>query len=268
MTKMHSGVVLAAASAAMAVMAGTALTATAASAAKARRCPVVFGHGGYPEGPDASRKDRIRQANNPSAVKDMRRAGADGVEADVQLTRHGTKAVMWHNTTTNGLTGPRRAITDLWWKTGPDNLRDRRISRGPYKGERVYTLREWLDHARASRSFVLLEIKYQAREILASRQYGEAGWREISGPIRERQHRQPIMVYSTDPWIQSELERRHPELIKGPEARWTDGVAWDEPPPSWRGNQTRWQSILKLRPLSVMTNYPGAYRRWVAERCT
>ncbi|MEV4100331.1 glycerophosphodiester phosphodiesterase family protein [Nonomuraea sp. NPDC049649] len=252
-----------------ATLAVSVLTAPAPTAAvQKQRCPLIFGHGGYPKGPDATVKDRIRQANNPSALRDMRRWGADGVEADVQLTKRGTKAVMWHNTTTNGLNGPRRAITDLYWKTGPGALKFRRISRGPYKGERVYTLRSWLDYAAKLRLIVLLEVKPMAKRILASKTYGKEAWRQLSGPILERQNDQPIMVYSFDPWIQEQLSKRHPSLLKDGHARWTDGVSWDEPPPGWKGNTTRWQSIFKLRPFSVMTNYPKQYRRWMERRCT
>ncbi|MDA0633542.1 hypothetical protein OUY22_08940 [Nonomuraea sp. MCN248] len=261
MTWMHSGVAVTV----VAVLAASASTVPAAAAPR-WRCPLIFGHGGYPKDPGATRKDRIRQANNPSAVRDLRRAGSDGVEADVQLTRNGTKAVMWHNTTTNGLTGRPRAITDLWWSNGPDSLKNRRIARGPYRGERVYTLNEWLSYAASTRTVALLEIKAEARRILAGR-HAAAGWREISGPILKRRNAQPIMVYSRDAWIQHELARRLPSLLKGSHARWTDSVVWDEPPPGWTGNVSRWQSILKLRPLSVMTNYPGQYRRWMAGRC-
>lgn len=261
MARTHTGIVLAAA-----VLAAGALAAPA-SARTAPSCPLVFGHGGYPANPGATAKDRIRQANNPSAVDDMKAWGADGVEADVQLTREGTKAVMWHNVTTNGLTGPNRPITGIWWTAGSDNLKARRIARGPYQGEKVYTLREWLDHVRDAGLIALLEIKPQTRAILADPAYSSAGWRELSGPILERQSRQRILVYSTDPWVQAELARRHPSLLKGSAARWTDSVVWDEPPPSWTGNTVRWQSILKLNPPSVMTNYPAEYRRWLRGRC-
>ncbi|WP_336204268.1 glycerophosphodiester phosphodiesterase [Nonomuraea sp. LPB2021202275-12-8] len=257
---------------AVAVLVAAALTpATTALSRTARgavACPLVFGHGGYPKDPGATTKDQIRQANNPRAVNDMRAWGADGVEADVQLTRNGTKAVMWHNITTNGLTGGNRKITDLWWTAGADNLSARRISRGPYSGERVHTLREWLDHVRFTGLIALLEIKPQARAALSSAAHGAAAWREISAPILERQASQRIMVYSTDAWIQGELDRRHPALLKGPAARWADSAAWDEPAPDWSLNVARWQSVLGQAPPSVMTNYTADYRRWLSGRCT
>ena len=239
----------------------------AVPAAERRPCPLVFGHGGYPGRPGATVKDRIRQPNHPRGLADHRRWGADGVEADVQLTRHGTKAVMWHNTTTNGLTGPRRRITELRWSTGPGNLRSRRISRGPYRGERVYTLRQWLDHARRLGLIALLEIKGEAKRILRDPAHAARGWREISRPIRERQRLQRILVYSRDPWIQRRLAERHPDILRGSAVVWTDGVRWDEPPPFWVANVPRWEAVLAKRPYGVLTNYPKQYRRWLTGEC-
>lgn len=247
----------------------TLVTIPSASAATATlpSCPLVFGHGGYPKEPNAWRKDRIRQPNHPRGLDDQKAWGADGVEGDVQLTRNGTKAVMWHNTSTNGLTGPKKNITDIWWTAGSTNLRDRRIARGPYAGERVYTLRQWLDHVRARGLIALLEIKPETKRILADPAHSAAAWREISDPIKERQGSQRILVYSTDPWIQQQLARRHPKLVKGSAARWTDSVAWDEPPPSWRGNVSRWRAVLNQGAKSVMTNYPKEYRAWLSGKC-
>ncbi|MEW1724443.1 hypothetical protein [Streptomyces sp. NPDC093109] len=58
--------------------------------------------------------------------------------------RVGGAAGQRRTTTTNGLTGTRVPITELWWATGSDQLKDRTISRGPYTGTTVYTFREWL----------------------------------------------------------------------------------------------------------------------------
>ncbi|MDF2705626.1 MAG: hypothetical protein K0R62_1278 [Nonomuraea muscovyensis] len=236
--------------------------------AVAASCPLVFGHGGYPAQPGATAKDQIRQANNPSAVDDMKSWGADGVEADVQLTRDGTKAVMWHNVTSNGLTGAKKKITELWWARGAGALKARRIDRGPYQGEKVHTLRAWLKHVGSTGLIALLEIKPQTKSILASSAHGARAWKEISDPIRERQGSQRILVYSTDPWIQAELGRRHPSMLKGSAARWADSAAWDEPPPAWSANATRWESVLTESPPSVMTNYTRDYRRWLNGKCT
>ncbi|WP_235854823.1 glycerophosphodiester phosphodiesterase family protein [Nonomuraea aridisoli] len=241
--------------------------APAGTTAQQAACPLVFGHGGYPTGANPWTRDQIRQPNHPRGVNDQKAWGADGVEGDVQLTREGTKAVMWHNTTTNGLTGVNRAITDLWWAAGSDNLQDRSIARGPYQGERVYTLRQWLDHVRSRGLVALLEIKPEAKKVLSTSAHAASGWREISDPIKERQGSQRILVYSKDAWIQGELAKRHPGLLKGSAARWTDSVAWEEPPPSWTGNTAQWQSVLGQAPPSVMTNYTKDYRAWLSGRC-
>ncbi|MEV0972701.1 glycerophosphodiester phosphodiesterase [Microtetraspora glauca] len=230
-------------------------------------CPQVFGHGGYPEGANGWAKDQVRQPNNYRAVDAQKAWGADGVEADVQLTRQGTKAVMWHNTSTNGLTGGKQNITDIWWAAGTGNLKGRRITRGPYKGERVYSLREWLDHVRSQGLIALLEIKPETRSILSDPAYAAKAWKEISDPIKERQGSQRILVYSQDSWIQGELAKRHPGLIKGSAARWTDSVAWNEPVPAWSGNMVQWQAVLKQAPRSVMTNYTKDYRAWLKGKC-
>ncbi|WP_157530720.1 glycerophosphodiester phosphodiesterase [Microtetraspora niveoalba] len=270
MTKTTAGL-----SAAAAVLACGALAPAAPAAASAvpagvsalPSCPLVFGHGGYPEGANGWAKDQMRQPNNVRGVDDQKAWGADGVEADVQLTKEGTKAVMWHNTTTHGLTGPQQKITDIWWTYGRGNLAGRRITRGPYKGERVYSLRQWLDHVRSRGLVALLEIKPETKSVLTDRRYAAKAWKEISDPIKERRGSQRIMVYSTDAWIQGELAKRHPGLLKGAAARWTDSVAWTEPVPSWKGNVSRWQAVLKQGARSVMTNYPKEYRAWLRGKC-
>ncbi|MEV5323178.1 glycerophosphodiester phosphodiesterase family protein [Nonomuraea fastidiosa] len=248
---------------------GTTLAAPAAHARPAAvACPEVFGHGGYPTGPNPWDRDQIRQPNHARGIDDQKAWGADGVEGDVQVTRQGTKAVMWHNTTTNGLTGTRKNITDLWWAAGSDNLRDRSISRGPYKGQKVHTLRQWLDHVKSRGMIALLEIKPEARPVLSDPTYGAQAWKEVSDPIKERQASMRILVYSNDSWIQSELAKRHPGLLKGSQARWTDSVGWEEPPPSWTGNTARWTEVLAQAPKSVMTNYTKEYRAWLQGKCT
>ncbi|TMR29358.1 hypothetical protein ETD85_32680 [Nonomuraea zeae] len=238
-----------------------------AGAARLPACPLLFGHGGYPTGADPWTRDQVRQPNHPRGVNDQQTWGAKGVEGDVQLTKQGTKAVMWHNTSTNGLTGGRQLITDLWWAAGTENLQARRITRGPYQGEGVYTLRQWLDHVRSRGLVALLEIKPETRAILSDPAYAASAWKEISDPIKERQGSQQILVYSQDAWIQGELAARHPGLLKGSAARWTDSVAWNEPPPAWTGNTRQWQAVLDAAPKSVMTNYTKEYKAWLAGKC-
>ncbi|GAA3591903.1 hypothetical protein GCM10022419_088430 [Nonomuraea rosea] len=243
-------------------------TVAPAAAARLPACPLVFGHGGYPTGASAWTRDQVRQPNHPRGVNDQKAWGAQGVEGDVQLTKQGTKAVMWHNTSTNGLTGANSLITGLWWTAGADNLQARRIARGPYQGEQVYTLRQWLDHVRSQGLVALLEIKPETKAVLSDAAYAAAAWKEISDPIKERQGTQQILVYSQDAWIQGQLATRHPGLLKGSAARWTDSVAWEEPPPAWTGNTPQWQAVLDGGPKSVMTNYTKEYKTWLAGKCT
>ncbi len=241
--------------------------AAASGASALPRCPLVFGHGGYPEGANGWAKDQMRQPNTMRGLADQKSWGADGVEADVQVTKEGTKAVMWHNSTTHGLTGAQQKLTDIWWTYGAGNLAGRRIIRGPYQGERVYSLRQWLDRARSLGLVALLEVKPETKPVLTNPKFAAQGWKEISDPIRERQGKQRILVYSNDPWIQSELAKRHPALLKGSAGRWTDSVHWTEPAPSWKGNVSQWQAVLDQSPGSVMTNYPKEYRTWLRGKC-
>ncbi|MEU8250055.1 hypothetical protein [Nonomuraea sp. NPDC048916] len=131
----------------------------------------------------------------------------------------------------------------------------------------IGALREWLGDVRSTGLIALLEIKPRMRDILADPARAAGAWKEISAPILERQGSQRILVYSTDAWIQGELTRRHPALLKGSAATWTDSAAWDEPAPDWRLNVPRWQEVLDQAPRSVMTNYTWDYRRWLAGRC-
>ena len=57
-------------------------------------CPKVFVHGGYPSGAKPWERDQVRQSNHPRGLAYAKNLGAAGVEADVQLTKDGTKAVM------------------------------------------------------------------------------------------------------------------------------------------------------------------------------
>ena len=154
---MTFGTALLAVAPAAAGLAGAATPARAALLA----CPVIVSHGGYPTGPDAWDRDQLRAPNNFTAVDSLIGQGAGGFEADVQLTKvavgsDGTvsgKAVMWHNTSTHGLDGVRKNITDVYWSSGSDKLQGRTLQWGPYKGDTVYSLRQWLDHVRVKGAY-------------------------------------------------------------------------------------------------------------------
>ncbi|GAA3374951.1 hypothetical protein GCM10020367_40810 [Streptomyces sannanensis] len=221
-----------------------------AGAAPLPVCPTVFGHGGYPTGANPWDRDQVRQPNHPTGLAQQKSWGADGVEADLQLTKNGTKGVMWHNTTTNGLTGTRAPITELWWATGADRLKGRTITRGPYNGETVYTFREWLDSAKAKNLIPLVELKGEAKQSLLNSDSAirETAWNEVLAPISERMSSQKIMIYTRDAALKPELDKRIRNaglaaVLTGYPA-WVDGIGWEEPPPAASGNYESWQAAL------------------------
>ncbi|EYT81608.1 hypothetical protein CF54_18550, partial [Streptomyces sp. Tu 6176] len=211
-------------------------------------CPTVFGHGGYPTGADPWDRDQVRQPNHPKGLAQQKSWGAGGVEADLQLTRDGTKGVMWHNTTTNGLTGTRKPVTELWWATGADQLKGRTISRGPYKGETVYTFRAWLDDAKAKNITPLVELKGEAKQSLLNSDSAirERAWAEVVAPMKERIAGQKIMIYTRDSALKPELDKRLKAAGLGAtltgHPSWIDSVGWEEPPPAASGNHAAWQA--------------------------
>ncbi|GHC38957.1 hypothetical protein GCM10010507_10780 [Streptomyces cinnamoneus] len=236
-------------------------------------CPQVFGHGGYPTGATPWQRDQIRQPNNPRALARQKSWGAAGVEADLQLTKDGTKGVMWHNATTNGLTGTRRAVTDVWWATGADRLKGRKIARGPYAGETVYTFREWLDDARAKKLIPLVEVKGEAGQSLLNGDatIRERAWREVIAPVKERIAAQEIMIYTRDAALKPELAHRLDAAgLAATRTRhplWVDGIGWQEPPPTASGNHERWRSTLDRAPRRVATSWTKDYTGWLKGKC-
>lgn len=164
-------------------------------------CPMVFGHGGYPKEPNSWERDRVRQPNHPTGLAQQKSWGASGVEADLRLTKDGSKAVMWHNETTRGLSGTKYYIAEMRWATGADQLKGRTIfSESPYAGETVYTFREWLDSAGSKQMAAFVELKKETAPLLLSGEPSarEAGWNEVIAPIAERAATQRIMIYTQD----------------------------------------------------------------------
>lgn len=276
-----SRAVLTAATAAVALVAATGFimsSATAdAEALQLPACPQVFSHGGYPTGPNPWERDKIRQANNPTAMQADKNAGASGMEADLQLTKDGTKAVMWHNDTSNALTGTNAPINTLWWASGADKLDGRTIEVGPYKGERVYTLRQYLDTAKAKSMVPLIEIKAVAKQSLlnSNSTIKNQAWSEVLDPVKERFKTQEIMLYSHDSGIQAELVKRanaaglESTISGGPQRPvWPDTVDWEEPPPSATGNYASWQTALDKAPKRMATSWPGAMKSWLNGKCS
>ena len=259
-------------------MVTTAIAGTGAASADppAVDCPEVFAHGGYPSGANPWDRDRVRQPNNPTALRDYKSQGAVGVEADLQLTRDGHKAVMWHNETTLALTGNKMRITDLWWDTGADKLSSRTIEVGPYRGEHVHTLRQFLDALYAEGMVPLIEIKPMAEQSLLNPDPAirDGAWKEVLDPISERIDRQEIMLYTHDAALAGELaSRAHAagldQVIAGGPQRpvWPDTVAWEEPAPSWQGNEASWQAALDSHPRRIATSWVADLSTWLDARC-
>ncbi|MBB1254822.1 hypothetical protein H3146_15870 [Streptomyces sp. OF3] len=239
-------------------------------------CPVVFGHGGYPTGANPWDRDQVRQPHHPKGLAQQRSWGAGGVEADLQLTRNGTKGVMWHNTTTNGLSGPRKPITELWWATGADQLKGRTIIRGPYTGETVYTFREWLDSARANNLIAMVELKGEAKQSLlnSNATVRETAWKEVIAPLSERISRQAILIYTRDAALKPELDKR--VRAAGLSAAlsgfptWVDGIGWEEPPPAASGNHASWQAALNRAGSAktrMATSWTKDFTGWLKGKC-
>ncbi|MEU3054912.1 FG-GAP-like repeat-containing protein [Streptomyces griseus] len=245
-------------------------------------CPVVYGHGGYPTGEKAWERDQVRQPNHPKGLAQHKSWGAGGVEADLQLTKDGTKGVMWHNRSTRGLTGPGADVTDIWWATGSDQLKGRTIGHGPYAGETVYTFREWLDSAKSQNMAAFVELKGEAGQSLLSTNTSirETAWKEVIAPIAERISTQKIMIYTgaknTD--LKAELTKRIEAAGLGATLknypRWVDSAAvgWEEPPPPASGQYATWQEKLDqfANPVSsqaMVTTWPKELKSWLSGKC-
>jgi glycerophosphoryl diester phosphodiesterase len=259
------------------LLAGFAMPVAAGTEAALPACPAVFAHGGYPSGEQPWNDDRVRQPNNPTTLRFYRNQGATGVEADLQLTKNGTKAVMWHNKSTLALTGTKADVNTLWWATGADKLDGRTIEVGDFRGERVYTLRQFLDSARSTGMVPLLEVKSEAKQSLlhTDTAISNAAWAEVIDPVRERIASQEIMVYTHDTALAPELTKRFTDaglaaVVAGGPHRpvWPDSVSWQEPPPSWTGNQVSWQAALDKGPRRMATSWPKDMVSWLAGRCT
>lgn len=267
--------------AAGALAAGALVTVPAGDAAALPACPVIVSHGGYPTGPNPWDRDQLRAPNNYKAIDSLVAQGSGGFEADVQLTKVAVgsdgsvsgKAVMWHNTTTHGLSGTSKNITDIYWDGGSDKLLGRTIQWGPYQGEGVYSLRQWLDHVKSKGAYAELEIKAETHKFLidGSAAVKSKAWSEITDPVTERYQSQPITVYSHDADIAAALKARvaagtFPNVLGGgPD--WPDTVPWEEPPPSWSGNAASWQASLDKGPKRVATSWTADYKKWLAGKC-
>ncbi|MET7330704.1 glycerophosphodiester phosphodiesterase family protein [Nonomuraea sp. NPDC005650] len=236
-------------------------------------CPQIFGHGGYPTGANAWERDQVRQPNNPTAIRRYQSWGALGVEADLQLTKDGTKAVMWHNTSTWGLTGTKKNITDIWWAAGDTALKGRTINRGLFQGETVHTFREWLTAMKTAGMIGLVEIKPEARQSLMSSDAAikSRAWAEVLDPVKERYQSQEIILYSHNSEIAAELRSRvsaagMAQVLSGGPI-WPEVTKWEEPPPPWTLNESAWQGALDRGAKRVATDYTSQFSAWLKGKC-
>ena len=275
------GRILAAGALASGALVGVPATGAIAASAALPACPVIVSHGGYPTGANPWDRDQLRAPNNFQAVDSLVSQGSGGFEADVQLTKVAVgsdgsvsgKAVMWHNTTTHGLNGTSANITDIYWDGGTDKLLGRTLQWGPYKGEGLYSLRQWLDHVKSKGAYAELEIKPETHVFLVdgSAAVKAKAWSEITDPVTERYQSQPITVYSHDADIEAALKARvaagtFPNVLGGA-PDWPDTVLWEEPPPSWSGNAASWQASLDKAPKRVATSWTSDYKKWLAGKC-
>ncbi|MEU6841741.1 FG-GAP-like repeat-containing protein [Streptomyces sp. NPDC046716] len=243
-------------------------------------CPAVFGHGGYPTGDDAWARDQVRQPNHPTGLAQQKSWGAAGVEADLRLTRDGTKAVMWHNNTTRGLSGTKSDIAAMWWATGADQLKGRTIVTGPYKGETVYTFREWLDSAQSQQMAAFVELKKETEPVLLRGEASvrEAAWNEVIAPIKESAARQKIQIYTQSDELRPELEKRVKAAGLGAALdsypRWIDDAdfGWEEPAPPAYKHYANWQYKLNkygspVTAVPMVTSWTSDFTSWLKGKC-
>ncbi|MEU9202037.1 FG-GAP-like repeat-containing protein [Streptomyces sp. NPDC048332] len=244
-------------------------------------CPAVFGHGGYPHGDFSYDRDVVRQPNHPTGLAQQKSWGAMGVEADLRLTKDGTKAVMWHNETTRGLSGTKFDIAEMRWATGADQLKGRTIfARSPYAGETVHTFREWLVSAGSMQMAAFVELKKETEPLLLNGEESarEAGWNEVIAPIAEKAATQRIMIYTLDDALRPELEKRvraaglgasledHPHWIDDPK------FLWDEPDPGASLQFPNWQYKLNkygspVTSVPMVTSWTSDFTTWLNGKC-
>lgn len=244
-------------------------------------CPTLFGHGGYPSGDESWARDKVREPNHPRGLADQKSWGASGVEADLRLTKDGSKAVMWHNSSSRGLSGTKYDIDKMTWATGAEQLKGRTIyDDSPYAGETVYTFREWLESARTLQMAAFVELKKETAPLLLHGEASalEAGWNEIITPLKERATSQKIMIYTLSDELRPELEKRvraaglgtmlenHPRWIDDPD------FLWQEPPPAASLQYANWQYKLNkfgspVTSVPVVTSWTSDFATWVRGKC-
>lgn len=257
--------------------AATASASTARVTSETITCPEVFYHGGYPTARPGSATDQVRQPNNVQGLTYAKSVGAAGVESDLQLTRNGHIAVMWHNQTSGLLTGSTADVSDLWWSSGDNKLSGRRVARGPFKDSKLLTFEQYLDQAASRGLTPLVEIKsFSTKVLLASdATIRDRGWKQIIDPIKQRIDSQEIMVSTQVESLKAPMRERFAAAgiaqvyEAGPDRpRWPDTVGWNEPPPSYTGNIPSWTTALDEGHRRLATSWAADMVTWLEGRCS
>ncbi|MEQ4722028.1 hypothetical protein [Nonomuraea sp. B19D2] len=192
-------------------------------------CPQIFGHGGYPTGANAWERDQVRQPNNPTAIRKYKSWGASGVEADLQLTKDGTKAVMWHNTwlaamKTAGMVG----LVEI----KPEARQSLLSSNATIKSRAWAEVLDPVKENHRSQEIILYSHDSGLAAELKTR-VSAAGMTQVlsGGPI------------------------------------WPEVTKWEEPPPSWTLNENAWKAALESGAKRVATDYTPQFSAWLKGKC-
>ncbi|MCA9661667.1 MAG: hypothetical protein KC486_25235 [Myxococcales bacterium] len=172
--------------------------------------PLILGHRGVVN---------LHQENTLAGFRRARELGIDGVELDVQLTKDG-KVVVFHDDTTERLTGVQGRIKEMTW----DEVSKLRVQRELYMGvdpdgsavimryaqeERIPLLAEVLAEL-GSAIAINIELK-PAKPSWSERKLGRAAARVI----RDAQAEDTVIVTSFDFFKLRDLEAEHAPIHSG-----------------------------------------------------
>jgi glycerophosphoryl diester phosphodiesterase len=192
--------------------------------------PLVLGHRGAAA---------LAPENTLAAIRAARRAGADGIEIDVRMTRDGALVVL-HDLTLERLASRPDRVADA----ALADLRDVRV-----RGEPIATLAEALDEAQGL--LVNVEIKSDGPP-----------WRRLPGLERRVADElrgsgaDRVLVSSFDPWVVRRFRRAAPEVPAG--------LLLEAEEPAWlRRRPRRVLGACAIHPEVAMCD-AGSMARWRA----
>ncbi|MER5865836.1 glycerophosphodiester phosphodiesterase [Kitasatospora sp. NPDC002040] len=242
---------------------------TASAPASGCPRPAVVGHRGSPvNAPENT------MAGFAAAVRD----GADWIETDVLTTKDGVP-VLFHDPTVERLTGGTGRVADLT-AAELDRLR---VTVGPGPPEPIPRLTELLDRLRGRRTRLLLEIKEIARpeDATVIGRLAAASGADVELYSFYPQHlrtahaaapRLPVTLIQSSWYAQdpaglplAALSLEHvlatPERIRTEHAAGRAVYAWTV------DDSRSWETLLGAGADALITDTPGAARRWLDERC-